>query len=79
MCCIPTCSASNTWGRLLGKLAGVPVIIAHEHWSSKAGREIWVDRLLYRLSDRIIVPSAASKHTRHGDGAYSGTLFKRGI
>ena len=52
---------TNTWGRLLGKLAGVPVIIAHEHWSSKAGREVWVDRLLYRLSDRIIVPSAASK------------------
>lgn len=52
---------SNTWGRLLGKLAGVPVIIAHEHWSSKAEREVWVDRLLYRLSDRIIVPSEASK------------------
>jgi glycosyltransferase involved in cell wall biosynthesis len=52
---------TNTWGRLLGKLAGVPVIIAHEHWSSKAEREVWVDRLLYRLSDRIIVPSEASK------------------
>jgi glycosyltransferase involved in cell wall biosynthesis len=52
---------TNTWGRLLGTLAGVPVIIAHEHWSSKAGREVWVDRLLYRLSDRIIVPSEASK------------------
>ncbi len=52
---------SNTWGRLLGKLAGVPVIIAHEHWSSKAEREVWVDRLLYHLSDRIIVPSQASK------------------
>jgi glycosyltransferase involved in cell wall biosynthesis len=37
------------------------VIIAHEHRSSKAGREVWVDRLLYRLSDRIIVPSEASK------------------
>lgn len=52
---------TNTWGRLLGTLAGVPVIIAHEHWSSKAQHEVWVDRLLYRLSDRIIVPSEASK------------------
>ncbi len=52
---------SNTWGRILGALAGVPVIIAHEHWSSKASREVVVDRLLYRLGDAIIVPSEASK------------------
>ncbi len=52
---------SNTLGRLLGRLAGVPVVIAHEHWSTKASREVWVDRALYRLSDRILVPSAASK------------------
>jgi sugar transferase (PEP-CTERM/EpsH1 system associated) len=52
---------SNTWGRILGRLAGVPVVIAHEHWSSKSQREVWVDRLLYRLSDRILVPSEASK------------------
>jgi sugar transferase (PEP-CTERM/EpsH1 system associated) len=52
---------SNTLGRLLGRLAGVPVIVAHEHWSTKASREVWVDRALYRLSDRILVPSAASK------------------
>jgi sugar transferase (PEP-CTERM/EpsH1 system associated) len=52
---------SNTWGRVLGRLAGVPVVIAHEHWSSKSQREVWVDRLLYRLSDRILVPSEASK------------------
>lgn len=52
---------SNTWGRILGKLAGVPVIITHEHWSSKSRNEVWVDRLLYRLSDRIVAPSAASK------------------
>jgi sugar transferase (PEP-CTERM/EpsH1 system associated) len=52
---------SNTWGRVLGRLAGVPVIIAHEHWSSKPEREVAVDRLLYRLSDRILVPSEASK------------------
>ena len=33
---------SNTWGRLLGRLAGVPVIIAHEHWSSRGRNEIWM-------------------------------------
>ena len=54
---------SNTWGRVLGRLARVPVVISHEHWSSKSGREVWVDRLLYRLSDRILVPSEASKRT----------------
>ncbi|HEX8218869.1 MAG TPA: glycosyltransferase [Chloroflexia bacterium] len=52
---------ANTWGRVLGKLARVPVIVAHEHWSSKADREVWVDRLLYRLTDLILVPSHASK------------------
>ena len=52
---------SNTWGRLLGRLAGVPVIIAHEHWSSRAQNEIWMDRIMYPLSDRILVTSEASK------------------
>jgi glycosyltransferase involved in cell wall biosynthesis len=52
---------SNTWGRILGKLAGVPVIIAHEHWSTKSEREAQIDRLLYRLSDRVLVPSEESK------------------
>ena len=77
---------SNTWGRLLGKLAGVPVIIAHEHWSSKAQKEVWVDRLLYRLSDRILVPSAASKQivmdmegipARYIDVIYNGVDISR--
>lgn len=52
---------SNTWGRLLGKMAGVPVIIAHEHWSSRSRTEIAIDRLLYRLSDAIVVASDESK------------------
>lgn len=81
---------ANTWGRVLGKLAGVPVIIAHEHWSSKANREVWVDRLLYRLTDRILVPSEASKQlvmqmegipARYLDVAYNGvdiSQFKPG-
>jgi glycosyltransferase involved in cell wall biosynthesis len=77
---------SNTWGRLLGRLAGVPIIIAHEHWSSKAQKEIWVDRLLYRLSDRILVPSQASKRivmalegipARYIDVIYNGVDISR--
>ena len=52
---------SNTWGRLLGTLAGVPVILAHEHWSSKDPREAWLDRLLYRLGEGVLVPSEATK------------------
>jgi sugar transferase (PEP-CTERM/EpsH1 system associated) len=52
---------SNTLGRLLGRLGGVPVVIAHEHWSTISPRQAQIDRLLYRLSSRIIVPSEASK------------------
>lgn len=51
---------SNTLGRLLGRLGGVPVVIAHEHWSTISPREAQVDRLLYRLSSHILVPSNAS-------------------
>lgn len=52
---------SNTLGRLLGKAAGVPVIISHDHWSTISAREARVDRLLHTLSDRILVPSEASR------------------
>lgn len=77
---------ANTWGRVLGKLARVPVIVAHEHWSSKATREVWVDRLLYRLTDRILVPSHASKQlvmemegipARYLDVTYNGVDISR--
>ncbi|HET6313165.1 MAG TPA: glycosyltransferase [Chloroflexia bacterium] len=77
---------ANTWGRVLGKLARVPVIVAHEHWSSKAPREVWVDRLLYRLTDRILVPSHASKQlvmemegipARYLDVTYNGVDISR--
>lgn len=72
---------ANTWGRVLGKLAGVPVIVAHEHWSSRSSREVKIDRLLYRMTDRILVPSQASKQlvmqtehipARYLDVAYNG-------
>lgn len=52
---------SNTLGRVLGRLAHVPVLIAHEHGSTIAPHEARIDNLLYRLSDRILVPSGASK------------------
>ena len=52
---------SNTLGRLLGRLAGVPVIISHDHWSTISPREALVDRMLHRLSNRVLVPSQASK------------------
>ena len=52
---------SNTLGRLLGRLGGVPVVIAHEHWSTISPRQAQIDHLLYRLSSRVIVPSKASK------------------
>jgi glycosyltransferase involved in cell wall biosynthesis len=52
---------SNTLGRLLGTLAGVPIIISHEHWAFKYRREVLLDSLLYRLSDRIMVTSEAIK------------------
>ncbi len=77
---------ANTWGRVLGRLARVPVIVAHEHWSSKAKREVWVDRLLYRLTDRILVPSHASKQlvmemegipARYLDVTYNGVDISR--
>ena len=66
---------SNTWGRLLGRLAGVPILIAHEHWSSKTSTEVTVDRLLARLSDRILVPSAWSRELVHqSDGVPLGQI-----
>lgn len=81
---------ANTWGRVLGKMAGVPVIIAHEHWSSRSRREVAIDRLLYRMTDRILVPSRASKRlimqmenipARYLDVTYNGvdvSLFSPG-
>lgn len=44
---------SNVWGTVIGRLAGVPVIIAHEHtWSYKG-------QSLRRLLDREVVGRAA--------------------
>jgi glycosyltransferase involved in cell wall biosynthesis len=50
---------SNVWGRLLGKLARVPVVIAHEHtWSYEGDRKrVVIDRQLARLSSQVLAPS----------------------
>jgi glycosyltransferase involved in cell wall biosynthesis len=52
---------SNTLGRLLGRLGGVRVVVSHEHWSTIPKRQAQIDRVLYRLSTRVLVPSEASK------------------
>jgi glycosyltransferase involved in cell wall biosynthesis len=44
---------SNVWGAVLGRLAGVPVIIAHEHTWSYQGQP------LRRLLDREVIARAA--------------------
>lgn len=50
---------SNVWGRVLGTVAGVRVIVAHEHtWHYRRwSRHGLVDRLLFPLSDAVLVPS----------------------
>jgi glycosyltransferase involved in cell wall biosynthesis len=51
---------SNVWGAAVGRLAGVPVIIAHEHTWSYAGRPLrrFIDRqLIARGSDAFLAVS----------------------
>jgi glycosyltransferase involved in cell wall biosynthesis len=53
---------SNLWGTLIGRLTGVPVLIAHEHtWSyeGKPGR-VWIDaNVIGRLATRFVAVSSA--------------------
>lgn len=50
---------ANCWGRLAAWMAGVPVIIAHEHgmqpWRGRL--HFFIDRLLMRLTDRVLFAS----------------------
>jgi glycosyltransferase involved in cell wall biosynthesis len=46
---------SNVWGTVLGKLAGVPVIIAHEHNWSYSGE------LMRRIIDRHVIARYATR------------------
>lgn len=55
---------SNIWGAVLGRLCGVPVIIAHEHTWSFEGQRLrrWLDRwIVGRLSDVVIAVSEADR------------------
>ncbi len=55
---------SNVWAAVLGRLCGVPVIIAHEHTWSFEGQRLrrWLDRrIVARLSDVVIAVSEADR------------------
>jgi glycosyltransferase involved in cell wall biosynthesis len=51
---------SNVWGSLLGRAAGVPVVIAHEHsweYEGRPVRQILDRHLIARRADRLIAVS----------------------
>ena len=54
---------SNLWGAILGRIAGVPVILAHEHgWSYEATMRRWVDgQVIARLTSAFAVGSASNR------------------
>jgi len=54
---------TNTLGRIAAKLAGVPVIIAHVHstYWVYSKRNLFIEKILSRLTDRIICCSNAVK------------------
>lgn len=55
---------SNVWGTILGRLAGVPVVVAHEHMWSYEGQPLrrLLDReVVSRLSDAMLTVSIASR------------------
>lgn len=56
---------SNLWGTLIGRLAGVPVLIAHEHTWSYEGQpaRVWIDaNVIGRLTTRFVAVSSADAH-----------------
>lgn len=57
---------SNVWACLLGRLAGVPVVLCHEHmWSYSGGRlRAWLDRwLIARWSNAFIAVSESGRRS----------------
>jgi glycosyltransferase involved in cell wall biosynthesis len=55
---------SNVWGTLIGRAAGVPVVIAHEHTWSYEGRPLrrFLDgRVVGRLAHRFVAVSEADR------------------
>jgi glycosyltransferase involved in cell wall biosynthesis len=55
--------SSNVWGTLLGRLCGVPAVIAHEHGASYQDwrRRLVTRQLIGRLADRIVAVSTAER------------------
>jgi len=54
----------NAWGSLIGRLAGVPVVIAHEHnwaFTGRALRPVIDRQLIARCSDAMIVVSREAR------------------
>lgn len=54
---------SNVWGTLVGRLAGVPVVIAHEHSWSYEGQPVrrLFDHLIARMADAFVAVSQADR------------------
>ncbi len=53
---------SNLWGTVIGRLAGVPVLVAHEHTWSYEGNpvRVWADgKVIGRLATRFVAVSSA--------------------
>ena len=57
---------SNVWAAVLGRLAGVPVIVAHEHGWSYEGQPVrrFLDRVLVARSSDAIIASSELARTR---------------
>ncbi|HET9117904.1 MAG TPA: glycosyltransferase, partial [Pseudonocardiaceae bacterium] len=55
-------SGSNLWGTVIGRLAGVPVLVAHEHTWSYEGNptRVWIDaNVIGRLATKFVAVSSA--------------------
>ncbi len=58
---------SNVWGTLLGRLAGVPVVVAHEHsWAFEGdpGRRV-LEGIIGRTADALVAVSRADAELMH--------------
>jgi glycosyltransferase involved in cell wall biosynthesis len=54
---------SNFWGSVLGRMAGVPVIVAHEHgWSYERESRRWLNgHVIARLASAVAVGSSSNR------------------
>ena len=65
-CCMATCSVPTSGLPSSGRLAGVPVIVAHEHGWSYEGQPVrrFLDRVLVARSSDAIIASSEAARTR---------------